>query len=66
MGRVVSDYVSDHTRFINEMLKKNPQWQEEQRTGRAIWWDKPQTVEQQNRDRESAVPNKPYPYDVNF
>lgn len=66
MGRVVTNYVSDHTTFINELMKKNPQWQEDQATGRAIWWDKAQTVEQQQRSSESAVAAKPYPYDVNF
>ena len=24
MGRVVTNYVSDHTKWINEMLAKNP------------------------------------------
>ena len=42
MARVVSDYVSDHTKFINEELKKNPQWRADQQEGRAIWWDKAQ------------------------
>ena len=66
MGRVVTNYVSDHTKFINEMMDKNPQWQDDQRAGRAIWWDKPQTQDQTQRAKESAVPAKSYPYDVNF
>ena len=33
-------YVSEHTRFIRDLLEKKPQLEAEQRTGRAIWWDK--------------------------
>ncbi|MBL8427039.1 MAG: DUF3460 family protein, partial [Dechloromonas sp.] len=33
---------------------------------RALWWDKKQTVESTARNAESKVPQKPYPYDVNF
>jgi hypothetical protein len=66
MGVVDSGYVSDHTRWINEMLEKNPQWVEDQKAGRALWWDKKQAVETTSRNAESRVPHKPYPYDVNF
>lgn len=66
MGRVVSDYESDHTRFMRELLGKNPQWTEEQRSGRALWWDKAQETEAARRTHESRESHKPYPYDVNF
>lgn len=66
MGRVVSDYVSDHTKWINEMMAKNPQWAEDQKVGRAIWWDKPQTQEAARAASESQVAAKAYPYDNNF
>ena len=33
-------YVSEHTRFIRDLLDKKPQLETEQRVGRAIWWDK--------------------------
>lgn len=66
MGVVDSGYVSDHTRWINEQLAKNPQWVEDQKAGRALWWDKKQEVETSARNAESKVAQKPYPYDVNF
>ena len=33
-------YESDHTRFIRELMDKNPRLEQEQKKGRAIWWDK--------------------------
>lgn len=65
MGRVVTDYVSDHTKFINEQLEKHPEWVADQQAGRALWWDRPQSVEDQRRYVETRVPQKAYPYDVN-
>ena len=66
MGVVDSGYVSDHTKWINEQLEKNPEWVEDQKAGRALWWDKQQDVDTTARNAESKVPQKPYPYDVNF
>jgi len=66
MGVVDTGYVSDHTRWMNEMLEKNPQWVEDQKAGRALWWDKKQETESTARNAESTVAQKPYPYDVNF
>ena len=33
-------YESDFTRFLRELKRQRPQLEEEQRKGRAIWWDK--------------------------
>ncbi|HXE38686.1 MAG TPA: DUF3460 family protein [Azonexus sp.] len=66
MGDVNTSYVSDHTTWINDQLEKNPAWAEDQKAGRALWWDKKQTVEETVRNAESKVPQKSYPYDVNF
>ena len=66
MGRVESRYESAHTQFMREMLEKNPEWVEDQRKGRAIWWDKKQEQEKLQRDAQSREEHKPYPYDVNF
>ena len=66
MGVVDSGYVSDHTKWINEQLEKNPEWVEDQKVGRALWWDKKQDVDTTARNAESKVPQKSYPYDVNF
>lgn len=57
-------YESDHTKFMREMLAQNPEWVEEQRQGRAIWWDKEISVDELQRNRESRVQQKAYPYDV--
>ena len=66
MGRVDTNYESDHTRFMREMMEKNPEWTEDQRKGRAIWWDKKQETDTTRRNNEANEDQKPYPYDVNF
>ena len=66
MSRIQYDYVSDHTKFINEEMKKNPEWRIDQIKGRAIWWDKPQDVKQNEAYASAKVPQKSYPYDVLF
>ena len=58
-------YESEHTKFIREFLDKHPEEREEQRKGRALWWDKPQDVVRQQRLDESRVPVKAYYYDTN-
>jgi hypothetical protein len=55
-------YESEHTRFIREWLAQHPEEIEEQKKGRALWWDKPQQVDEQQRARESRVPQKAYYY----
>lgn len=66
MGDVDSSYVSDHTKWINEQHEINPHWAEDQKAGRALWWDKKQDVDSTQRNAQSKVPQKSYPYDVNF
>jgi len=66
MGTVNSNYVSEHTRWMNEQLEQNPEWVESQRAGRALWWDKKQDQESTASQTAAKVPQKPYPYDVNF
>jgi hypothetical protein len=55
-------YESDLTKFMRAFLQQNPQEIEEQKKGRALWWDKPQDQESQRRNRESKVPQKGYYY----
>jgi hypothetical protein len=56
-------YVSDHTRFIRELLEKKPQLETDQRIGRAIWWDKLPADLEANRDMDAGrVEQKPYVY----
>jgi hypothetical protein len=66
MGDVNTSYVSDHTKWMAEQMEKNPQWEEDQKVGRALWWDKKQDVDSTQRNAQSKVPHKSYPYDVNF
>ncbi len=59
-------YESEHTRFMREWLAKHPQELEEQKRGRAMWWDKPpQDPEASKRLAAVEVPPKPYYYDAN-
>lgn len=59
-------YESEHTKFMRDMLAKNPAWVEEQRAGRAIWWDRKSDAQEQKAARESREAHRPYPYDVHF
>lgn len=59
---MAAPYESDHTRFMREWLAQHPEELDEQRAGRALWWDKPQDLESLRRAAASKVPQKPYPY----
>lgn len=59
-------YESEHTRFINEWLAQHPEELEQQKAGRAMWWDKPPRDPQtQQIFAAASVPQKPYYYDAN-
>lgn len=59
-------YESDHTKWMREWLEQHPQEVEEQKKGRALWWDKPaHSPEAGRRAAAACVPQKPYYYDVN-
>lgn len=55
-------YESDHTRFMREWMQKHPEQVEEQKKGRALWWDKPQDQETLQRNRAARVPQPSYVY----
>ena len=55
-------YVSEATRFIRELLSKNPQIVEQQHKNRATWWDKPQDLERWREKSEASVPLPSYAY----
>jgi hypothetical protein len=59
-------YESEYTLFMREILAKNPLWVEDQRVGRAIFWDKNTDLNEQKVNRESSEAHRSYPYDVNF
>jgi hypothetical protein len=46
-------YVSEATRFLQELLDKSPELRELRSRNRATWWDHPQDLEVQ-REREAA------------
>lgn len=58
-------YESEFTRFMREFLQKHPEEVEEQRKGRALWWDKPQQIDSNRRYQEARVPQKAYYYQSN-
>lgn len=55
-------YESDITRFIRELKQTRPTIEDEQRRGRAIWWDHPQDADTTRRNQESRVAQRPYVY----
>jgi hypothetical protein len=56
-------YVSEHTTFIRDLLARKPEIVDEQKRGRAIWWDKTprELAEERTMDRD-RVPQPPYVY----
>jgi len=46
-------YVSDATRFLEEILDQHPELRELRSRNRATWWDRPQEPELQ-RERDAA------------
>ncbi len=59
---MISNYESEATRFIREVLRKNPQIVEQQKKNRATWWDKPQDLETSRERTDAAVPAPAYVY----
>ena len=55
-------YESDHTKFMREWMAKHPEELEEQKKGRALWWDKPQETQTTREFAEARLPAKAYPY----
>ena len=58
----MAEYYSEHTRFMRELMKRKPELIEDQRIGRAIWWDKPINFSEQNGFQEADVPQQGYVY----
>jgi len=55
-------YVSETTKFLQELLEKNPQLEDQQKRNRLTWWDKPQDLETWRDRAESTVPQPGYVY----
>lgn len=55
-------YESEITQFIRGLLADKPHIVEEQRKGRALWWDKKLDLDELKRSQEAKVKQKPYVY----
>jgi hypothetical protein len=55
-------YVSETTKFLDELLEKNPQLIEQQKRNRLTWWDRPQDLETMRDNAESNVSQPAYVY----
>lgn len=58
----MASYESEHTKFIRELKKQNPQIEEGQQIGQALLWDKQVDRDAQRRYQEAEVPQKAYVY----
>ena len=58
-----TEYVSDFTKFLNDLKQKDPTLEEKQRAGRAILWDKaPVDLDTRRRAEESRIKQQAYVY----
>ncbi|HEY6242054.1 MAG TPA: DUF3460 family protein [Burkholderiales bacterium] len=55
-------YESDITRMIRELLQEKPHIVQEQKKGRALWWDKKLDPDNLKRAEESNVKQQGYVY----
>lgn len=55
-------YESDTTRFLRDLLDRNPQLKEQQMRNRLTWWDRPQDLETWRDRAQSEVPQPAYVY----
>jgi len=56
-------YESDLSKFIKDLKQKDPQLEQKQRAGRAIFWDKePIDLDTQRRTKESGIKQQAYVY----
>ena len=59
---MAAGYVSDFTKFLQELREKNPDLDRQQREGRAIWWDKDVDPDLYKRFNESTLQQPAYVY----
>ena len=58
----MSQYESDVTKFIRDLLSEKPELLALQKRNRATWWDHPQDADQNARNAQSEAPKAPYAY----
>lgn len=57
------NYESEATLFLNQLKKDKPHLEEDQRAGRAIWWEKdPIDLDERERTNASKVKQQAYVY----
>jgi hypothetical protein len=59
---MAAGYISDFTKFLQELKEGNPDLDRQQREGRAIWWDKNVDPELYKRFNDSTLPQPAYVY----
>ena len=55
-------YESQITVFLKTLKNDKPKLEDDQRKGRAIWWDHAQDLDTTERNRKSRVPQQAYVY----
>ena len=55
-------YLSDVAQLIEELKAKKPSLEAEQRAGRSLLWDRPQSLSEQAEWRDARVAQQPYVY----
>ncbi|MCE2723245.1 MAG: DUF3460 family protein [Burkholderiales bacterium] len=55
-------YESDVTKFVRELLEKQPELKELQKKNRATWWDKKLDPDLLRSNAVSEAPKAPYAY----
>ncbi len=64
MPFAVKPYVSEATRFLQELKSQHPELEAEQKRGRALLWDRPQDAELCAGYDAARVPQKGYVYGI--
>jgi hypothetical protein len=59
---MAAGYVSDITRFLNELKQKNPDLDRGQKEGRAIYWDRDVDPDLYKRFEQSKLAQPAYVY----
>ena len=55
-------YKSDVSSFIDALKANKPTLEDEQRRGRAIWWDRRVDLQAETEYENARVPQQPYVY----
>lgn len=62
----MAGYQSEYEKFLEELRVSHPDWENGQREGIALLWNKKVNFAEQKAFREMNDKQGAYPYDVNF